>query len=127
VEESDLDPTGERISHDSHYESGQLAEDLDDAIIIAVSWPGGLLGCLADRGIHGRPGSNEDCVLARYLSAITNADCLVGSTTVFAIRGQQLAEVPLPTSFAVFVKAFDRGEFPELIDAAPDPWGMGGG
>jgi hypothetical protein len=111
----------------SPLDSAQLAEDLDDAIFIAASWPGGLRRCLMDRGLVGHVRSNGACVLARYFEAITKADCLVGSTTVFATRGQQLAEVRLPTRFALFVEAFDRGEFPELIDAAPDPGGIDGG
>jgi hypothetical protein len=106
--------------------SAQLAEDLDDAIIMAASWPGGLHRSLIDRGLVGHIRSTDDCVLARYLNAITRADCLVGSTTVYATRGTQTAEVRLPTSFALFVQAFDRGEFPELIDAAPDPEGVDG-
>ncbi len=99
--------------------SASLTEDIEDALLIACSWPSGLRRFFADHAITGIP-MTHDCVLARWLHRATGATCLMGSTSVDVTRGTQDAEVHLPTGIQLFVEAFDRGEFPELVDNTPE-------
>src|SRR5271166_6372836 len=81
-------------------------------------------------GVKGRPCNNQDCVVARYLNAITGADSRVRAIVVesdaVAIsrrfpRRRHLV-VPLPPAVYRFIMRFDRRDFRNLLADPPDLW-----
>jgi hypothetical protein len=76
----------------------------------------------------GRPKNPTDCVIARYLSAIVGTERAVKNISVSS-RGVHVTligkhfpvKVPLPGPVATFIKAFDEGGYPDLIDRAGEP------
>lgn len=87
------------------------------------SSPGEVAGRLAGEGVRGVPAEVSECVLARYLQAVIGAEMSVRrvvvkerSIRVFrpGYRLPVLVTIPLPVS--KFIRAFDAGCYPELID-----------
>ncbi len=78
---------------------------------------------LNDEGVKGLPGQVSECALARYLQAVIGSEMsirrvVVKEWTVRVFRiGHRLPSVTrLPGPAARFIRAFDAGCYPELID-----------
>lgn len=97
-------------------------------------------GCLADLGdspqvvatrlhgygVTGLPGRADDCPMARYLRALIGSERSVGRIGVLeqrlrvTRRGLHLPfSVALPPAIRSFVRSFDEGRYPELVDRHP--------
>ena len=78
---------------------------------------------LNDEGVKGLPGQVSECALARYLQAVIGSETSVRKVVVkeWSVRvfriGRRLPSVTLlPGPAARFIRAFDAGSYPELID-----------
>lgn len=75
-------------------------------------------------GVQGVPGRADDCPMARYLKAVIGSEPCVGRIGVLEQRlqinrrGLRLPfSVSLPVAVQAFVRDFDEGRFPVLVDA----------
>lgn len=90
---------------------------------------------LASHRVSGVPGKATDCAVARYLQAVIGAESSVsrvvvmeGSLRVFRYGCHLPIWLRLPRATAAFVRAFDAGCYPELIDThLPARSGLHGG
>ncbi|HET9075572.1 MAG TPA: hypothetical protein VFN68_01455 [Acidimicrobiales bacterium] len=87
------------------------------------SSPGEVAGRLADEGVRGIPAEVSECVLARYLQAVIGAEMSVRrvvvkerSVRVYRAGNRLPALVAIPVPVSKFIRAFDAGCYPELID-----------
>jgi hypothetical protein len=82
---------------------------------------------IADRlgaeGVQGVPGVSNECALARYLQAVIATEQSVESVAVFerSLRIRRSGFHPpvfviLPNAASTFVRQFDTGIFPQLVD-----------
>lgn len=78
---------------------------------------------LNDEGVRGLPGQVSECALARYLQAVVGTEMSVRkvvvkewSVRVFRTGGRIPSVSLLPGPVARFIRAFDAGCYPELID-----------
>lgn len=89
--------------------------------------PKGIAKLLAQEGIKGRPGWSHLCPVARFLSREAGCEVLVDF-----VAGDELVaildegynwplQIKVPDSVKEFVKRFDNGEFPELIEGEQPP------
>ncbi len=85
--------------------------------------PTAVAAFLASVGAVGTRRSSDDCAVARYLHAVIGVEPYVKRVTVWdsevrvTRRGLRLpAVVALPAAVTAFIRAFDAGCFPELID-----------
>jgi hypothetical protein len=72
---------------------------------------------------HGIPSNSSECAIARYLRAIVGtdmavADLAVSDRRVHVSRAQRHLPmtVRLPTAITKFIRAFDGGGYPELVE-----------
>jgi hypothetical protein len=79
---------------------------------------------LAAYHVVGQPGDAANCAIARYMGAIIGTEHSVRGISVFdrSIRVTLMARhlpviVRLPRPIAKFVRAFDSGCYPELVDS----------
>lgn len=77
-------------------------------------------------GVQGVPGRADDCPMARYVKAVIGAEPTIGRIGVLEQRlrvtgrGLRLPfSVPLPPAVQAFVRDFDEGRYPTLVDADP--------
>jgi hypothetical protein len=79
---------------------------------------------LEDLGIKGDRNEDTSCPLATYLEGEGFSFCSVDSKTITVETENGVGiSVKTPKPFAEFVKAFDKGEFPELDnDPIEDSW-----
>lgn len=82
---------------------------------------------LRSEGVRGLPGEPTDCALARYLQAVVGSEMAVGRIVVkermLCIRrtdGGMPILLRLPRAAARFVRAFDGGCYPDLVDPAAE-------
>lgn len=87
------------------------------------SSPGDIAGSLAAEGARGIPAEVSECVLARYLQAVIGTEASVRrivvkerSIRLFRSGCRLPVVVTLPLSVSKFIRAFDAGCYPELID-----------
>jgi hypothetical protein len=92
--------------------------------------PGRISDRLRAEGVKGVPGESRNCALARYLQAVIGAEQSVTSVSVFerSIRIRRPGFHPptfvtLPKAASAFIRDFDTGSFPELIDRLRSPRG----
>ncbi len=85
--------------------------------------PDAVAGRLNEEGVRGLPGEVSECALARYLQAVVGTEMSVRRVVVkeWSVRvfrtGSRLPSVTLlPGPVARFIRAFDAGCYPELID-----------
>lgn len=78
--------------------------------------PEAIAAHLAHRGIRGRVSMLSDCPIARYLRAECGPlpDMLVGCAYLFGPGGTSTAQ---PEPVREFIREFDEGHWPALIDA----------
>jgi hypothetical protein len=84
---------------------------------------------MARQGVTGVPRNTRGCVVARYLNASLGGHAWVRSVTVGADRvllrptrrWERGVSLALPEPVRSFIAAFDRGEFPNLEVADPQP------
>ena len=70
--------------------------------------------------ILGRPGTTGRCPLALLLHAAYGGQFVVGQKYILHRVGKSTVErIPTPPNLAAFVRMFDAGEFPELIQVPP--------
>jgi len=90
--------------------------------------PAAVAEALTTLEFRGRRGSSTDCVVARYLQAMTDDDpairCIVVSTNAVRVRSTSSwrfdCRVPLPQAVRSFIWGFDRGRYLELVgDSEP--------
>lgn len=69
-------------------------------------------------GLKGQPVDPQRCVTARYLSdQLGSIPISLGTTDVgFTDLGSPEVRVSVPTNVRKFIRAFDRGDFPELVE-----------
>jgi hypothetical protein len=87
---------------------------------------------LAAHHATGRPKNPTDCVIARYFSAIVGTERSVKSISVsgrgvhVTLTGKHFpVKVPLPNPVSTFIRAFDEGSYPDLIDRTEEPKAAG--
>lgn len=87
---------------------------------LAQKSPEEIAALLREKGIHGRRNLAMSCPLANYLTVetdITPFSVIVGP---YSIIGDTLSlehySTPTPNSVAAFIKAFDSGKYPDLIE-----------
>lgn len=87
------------------------------------SSPATVAANLVDLDVHGYPHNSGECAIARYLRAVVGTDISVVDLAVSDRRvhvtrvGRHLPmTVRLPTPVTRFIRAFDGGCYPELID-----------
>lgn len=87
------------------------------------SSPGDIAGSLAAEGARGIPAEVSECVLARYLQAVIGTEASVRrivvkerSIRLFRTGCHLPVVVTLPLAVSKFIRAFDAGCYPELID-----------
>lgn len=85
--------------------------------------PGQVAGRLAAEGARGLPAEVSECVMARYLQAVIGAEMSVRkvvvkerSIRVFRTGYRLPVYLTLPSAVSKFIRAFDAGCYPELID-----------
>jgi hypothetical protein len=85
--------------------------------------PDAVAGRLTALGVRGIPGRADDCAVARYLKAVVGSERSVKVVGVLerririSRRGMRLpVSVPLPTGVANFVRNFDQGRYPVLLE-----------
>lgn len=84
--------------------------------------PAEVAASLQAAGVRGRPGESLDCAVARYLNAVVGGERRVRDVNVsesFARvrrRWRTAVTVPLPSGTRAFVREFDHGAFPELVE-----------
>lgn len=70
--------------------------------------------------ILGRPGTVGRCPLALLMHNKRGGHFYVGQTYIIRqTRGDQVDKIRTPPNLAAFVRMFDKGEFPELIQVPP--------
>ncbi len=101
------DPGDEVVSH-------TLAEKLLAALEILGDTPDKVAAHLLQAGCRGSRSSMESCPVARWLDRVDGFDAGLSSImpNVEVYDG-----VPLPPAVDLFVRAFDAGEYPELVAA----------
>ncbi|HET6963493.1 MAG TPA: hypothetical protein VFH58_01900 [Acidimicrobiales bacterium] len=117
----------------SHTSStaGRGGKDLRRAVTGCLSdlgdSPQGVADRLRSYGVTGLPGRADDCPMARYLRAVIGSERTVGRVGVLeqrlrvTRRGLRLPfSVTLPPAVRSFVRSFDEGHFPELVDRTVD-------
>jgi hypothetical protein len=75
--------------------------------------------------VHGYPGNSAECAVARFLRAVVGTDRSVAEVAVSdrrvhvsrTERGLPMT-VRLPTPVTKFIRAFDEGCYPELVETA---------
>lgn len=83
---------------------------------------------LAEYGVKGVPGKATDCVLARYLHAViggvesvTRIAVYHGSVRVYRPGTMFPAVVRLARPVSAFIRGFDLGGYPSLVEERPNP------
>ena len=99
--------------------------------------PEAVAGHLVAHGVSGLPGRAGDCAVARYLQAVIGSETTVKRVMVMerTIRVRRTGwrlplVVRLPGAVTSFVRSFDAGRFPDLIqarDAEREPASEGSG
>jgi hypothetical protein len=91
------------------------------------STPAAVAGSLADLRIRATPKSLTDCALARYLNPVVTSEPFVVKRSVTnrsihlaRSRGHLPIVVQLPAPLANFIRAFDAGCYPELIETSSE-------
>ena len=106
--------------HDLRAEVKRLLTQMgDDPMKIAA--------VLQSSGVRGVPNDPNECVVARYLSAIAGTDPRVArvvvSRTDLALRRPRRLAVPirvvLPPAMRSFIRIFDAYELPHLVSRVP--------
>jgi hypothetical protein len=87
------------------------------------SSPDAVAANLAALRAHGTPSNSSECAIARYLRAIVGAemavaDLAVSDRRVHIIRADRHMPmtVRLPAAVTKFIRAFDDGCYPELVE-----------
>jgi hypothetical protein len=76
---------------------------------------------LTKLGVKGRRGESCECPWARFLRILTEEYWSVGQVAAYSVAGsREELNVFLPFGVSRFVKRFDRGDFPNLIDDSVD-------
>jgi hypothetical protein len=84
---------------------------------------------LAGYGVRGVPGKASECAIARYLSAvvagpepISRLAVYHGSVRIYWPRALFPSVVRLPRAVSAFIRCFDLGSYPDLVDEGrPEP------
>lgn len=104
-------------------------EQLNEAL---GSSPAAVALNLAALHAAGRPKNPTDCVIARYLSAVVGTERVVKSISVSSrgvhvtLSGKHLpVKVQLPDPVSSFIRAFDEGTYPDLVDGDAEPRAAG--
>lgn len=99
-----------------------IREQLATALDKLVS-SGSVADFLRHEGITGVPTAGRRCPIARWLSGVLGREVSVSPQAVYvAVRdsdGKQL-EVEMPIAARAFVREFDRGQHPDLIELPED-------
>lgn len=79
---------------------------------------------LEDHGVSGLPGRAGDCAVARYLQVVIGSETTVKQVVVMerTVRVRRTGWRPtlvlrLPRAITAFVRSFDAGQYPTLIQA----------
>lgn len=91
---------------------------LDDAVgkLAAEGDADQIADYLFTHGHTGRVGESETCPVHRYLRAVTGRDVAVAPGMLLPDNGPY---VGMPEVVTEFVRRFDRGDYPDLIDEDP--------
>lgn len=89
------------------------------------STPEAVAGALTDHGVRGVPGNVYECALARYLQVVVGSEASVYRTAVvyggvYVCRSERSLPmfVSLPKAMTRFMRSFDDGQYPVLVDTA---------
>lgn len=88
------------------------------ALVYGATSPDDIASKLLDYGCHGDYLSGKTCPFAKYIRTELRTDTVfVISSYVCFTRGDVVADkLPVPAVITAFVRKFDRGEYPDLID-----------
>lgn len=85
---------------------------------------------LGTHGVRGVPGQASECAIARYLQAVVGSESTVKKVVVMerTLRVRRTGWRPplvvrMPRGASAFVRAFDAGCYPELVDIEADTTG----
>lgn len=83
--------------------------------------PADIAAMLKRRKILGRPGTTGRCPLALLMAGAHGGKFIVGQKMVMRVTkgGKGAEKVKTPPNLAAFVRMFDAGKFPELIQVPP--------
>src|SRR5688572_17228808 len=81
--------------------------------------PAEIAASLAKKRILGRPGTTGRCPLALLMHNSRGRHVVVGQKLVLRQSGRHVDKVATPKNLAAFVRRFDAGKFPELIQVPP--------
>lgn len=94
--------------------------ELHDAVNDVKSLkPAEIAAMLKRRKIIGRPGTTGRCPLALLMAGAHGGRFVVGQKYVMRQSGGSVEQVKTPDNLAAFVRMFDSGQFPELIQVPP--------
>jgi hypothetical protein len=90
--------------------------------------PGDVAASLVALEVRGSPRNSSECAMARYLRAVIGTETCVSDVSVSDRRvhvtrtqRQPPIMVRLPRPVIKFIRAFDLGGYPELVDSSPRP------
>jgi hypothetical protein len=86
----------------------------------------GVADSLSALGVRGTPGDVTGCAIARYMQAVVGAEPSVSEVMVSEHKlrvtrkwGRFPITVSLPRAVTSFVREFDAGGYPQLVDSPP--------
>lgn len=87
--------------------------------------PDGVAASLEASGVRGTPGDVTGCAIARYMRAIVGGEPSVSEVMVSEHKlrvtrkwGRFPITISLPRAVTSFVREFDAGSYPQLVDTA---------
>jgi hypothetical protein len=111
----------------SYFEAGIGGPSMRSAVRHCVESLGESPAAIARRlgaeGVRGCPGKPNECAIARYLQVVIGSERAVTTVEVFqrSLLVSRRHRLPillrLPQPVVSFVRAFDSGCFPELVEA----------
>lgn len=85
--------------------------------------PDGVADSLTEAGVRGTPGDVTGCAIARYMQVVVGAEPSVSEVMVSEHKlrvtrkwGRFPITVNLPRAVTAFVREFDAGSYPQLVD-----------
>ncbi len=104
-----------------------LRRSLEELVHGFGTTPGGVADSLAASGVRGTPGDVTGCAIARYLQAVVGTEPSVSEVMVSEHKlrvtrkwGRFPVTVSLPRAVTAFVREFDAGSYPQLVDPATE-------
>jgi hypothetical protein len=95
-----------------------VATRLEDALAALPTEADEIARVFTELGITGRRGKTCSCPVAEYLKAETGREVEVAMDVVYSTGAPK---VVLPHHVVRFIRSFDHGRYPQLIDASSSP------